>query len=156
LYAIIPLSNNSTTQLLTKLQVVVLVAEQSKGFQEIYDAGLKAYNSTAEEQATLGEVVARRKETHELLQVELKSLPRCRKRRYLMYSHNVHEFDPQGGAIGFGFAEGAQGFRIKFYSRSARSYDSPPPRLQFQSSAPFRTLQSCHLLPLLTFGTRLA
>jgi hypothetical protein len=40
-------------------------------------------------------VVARRKETHELLQVELKSLPRCRKRRYLMDSHNVHEFDPQ-------------------------------------------------------------
>jgi hypothetical protein len=64
---IIPLSNSSTTQLLTKLQVAVLVAGQSKGFQEIYDTGLKAYNSTAKEQATLSEVVARRKETHELL-----------------------------------------------------------------------------------------
>ena len=95
MYAIIPLSNNSTTQLLTKLQVVVFVAEQSKGFQEIYDAGLKAYNSTAEEQATLGEVVARWKETHERLQMEFKDFPGCRKRMYLMCSHNVHEFDPQ-------------------------------------------------------------
>jgi len=77
------------------LHVAVLVAEQSKGFQDIYDAGLKAGNCTAEEQATFGEVVARWKETHERLQVELKNLPGCSKRRHLMCSHNVHEFDPQ-------------------------------------------------------------
>ncbi|KAE9380713.1 alpha/beta-hydrolase [Stipitochalara longipes BDJ] len=75
--------------------VAILVAEQSKGFQEIYDAGLKAGNGSLEEQATFGKMVSTWKETHERLQVELQALSSCTKMRYLTCQHNVHEYDPQ-------------------------------------------------------------
>ncbi|KAH8750650.1 Alpha/Beta hydrolase protein [Hyaloscypha finlandica] len=71
------------------------VAAQSKGFQEIYDAGLKAGNGSPEEQATFGKMVATWKETHERLQNELQALSSCTKVRYLACQHNVHEDDPQ-------------------------------------------------------------
>ena len=81
--------------LLTKFQVAILVAAQSKGFQEIYDAGLKAGNGSPEEQATFGKMVATWKETHERLQSELQALSSCSKVKYLTCQHNVHEDDPQ-------------------------------------------------------------
>jgi len=62
------------------------VAAQSKGFQEIYDAGLKAGNGSPEEQATFGKMVATWKETHERLQNELQALSSCTKVRYWLVS----------------------------------------------------------------------
>ena len=77
------------------LQVAILIADQSKGFQEIYDAGLKAGNGSPEEQATFGKMVSTWKETHEKLQFELQALSSCTKLRYLTCPHDVQEYDPQ-------------------------------------------------------------
>jgi hypothetical protein len=85
----------SSKELLRYLQVSIIVAEQSRGFEDIYRAGLAAGNGTEEERAVFGEMVGTWKETHERLQVELKALSECAHMRYLKCQHNVHEYDPQ-------------------------------------------------------------